>query len=417
MPETIREYAREELQRHGESAALQQRHLHHFLPWVEEACLHLYRAEQLEWMARFDRDADNLRAALEWCVQRGRSGDQRATEQGLRLAGALGWYWFLHSRHTEGLAWLERLLSLPAATARTVGRARALVRAAHLSLTTGWFPRGGPTPAWALGEEALAIGRELGDRESCATACLILGYLLPDRAAQRARREEGLRLYRELDDAWGVSLALWVLGQAQAQRGDLAAAEALCDESLAVGAAVGDRLNSACAQVILAQVAVARADAASARALLEQALRLDRELGDRRNSGITLAHLGDVALSIDDRGAARDCYCEALPIFLESGDSGMSALVLTGLASLALAGGAPAQAVRLAGAAASITRSAPWVAAERWANWQHRLSTLQIREAAGQTLGQQESAQAWAEGQAMTLEQAIAYALEQAGGG
>jgi hypothetical protein len=158
-------------------------------------------------------------------------------------------------------------------------------------------------------------------------------------------------------------------------------------------------------------VAVARDNALTARALLEQALGLNHEIGDRRNSGITLAHLGDVALSLGDRVAARGAYCQVLPIFLDSGDSGMCALVLTGLASLALAAGAPAQAVRLAGAAARITGNAPWVADERWSNWQNRLSPPQIREVAGQMLSQHDSAQAWAEGHAMTPEQAIAEAL------
>jgi tetratricopeptide (TPR) repeat protein len=236
---------------------------------------------------------------------------------------------------------------------------------------------------------------------------MCLGYLLDDPAARLASREEGLRLYQELEDAWGVALALWSLGQLRAQSGDLAAAEALCEQSLVANAAVGDRDNSANARTILAYVAVARGDATTARELLEQALRLHRELGDRRSSGMALARLGDLAYSVDDGAAAKDLYSQALPIFLDSGDSGMCALVLTGLASLALAADAPVQALHLA-SVASNTTSAPWVAGERWADVP---GPLQIREAAARVLSQEAVIRAWAEGQAMTLDEAIAQAL------
>ena len=51
--------------------------------------------------------------------------------------------------------------------------------------------------AWAVLEEALALGRELDDMEVCAWAHRALGFVLPEPAARRASREEALRLCGE----------------------------------------------------------------------------------------------------------------------------------------------------------------------------------------------------------------------------
>jgi tetratricopeptide (TPR) repeat protein len=413
MLETLREFAWEQLQLQGEVDTVQQRHLDYYLPWTVEACRHVHWADQLEWMARLDREEDNLRAGLGWCVQRGQAGDPQATEAGLQLAGALGhWYWAIHSRSAEGLAWLEQLLSLPGAAQRSAGRARALLAAGLLTLWSGWFPRGGTTPTWALYEEARAIGQELDDKSIGAMACMGLGYSLPDRAGQRARREDALGLYREVGDAWGIAFGLWALGEYHAYVGDLATAQTFLDQGIRANTGVGDRSLSANAQQALAHLAMKRGDVARAQALLKQSLQPSRELHDQRSIGLTITRLATVALLAGDRAVAHGYYCQALPIFLDSGDSGASADALMGLASLALQEGAPVRAVRLAGAAHVAAKPGAWHVI---GDWGYLPDALQIREAAARVVSEEDVAQSWAEGQVMTLEQAIAYALAEDG--
>jgi tetratricopeptide (TPR) repeat protein len=360
-------------------------------------------------MARLDREEDNLRAVLGRCVQRGQAGDPRATEAGLQLAGALGhWYWGIHARSAEGVAWLERLLSLPMAATRSAGRARSLLAAGLLTLWSGWFPRGGTTPTWALYEEARAIGQELDDRGIGAMACMGLGFSLPDLAEQHARREDALGLYREVGDTWGSAFGLWALGEYHADRGDLATAQAFLEQSTRANTGVGDRWLSAQVQQALAQVAFKSGDFARAQALLKQPLQPLRDLDDQRFIGLNFTRLATVARVAGERAVARGYYCQALPIFLDSGDSGASADALLGLAALALQEGAAVQAVRLAGAAHVAARPAvPNVIGE----WGHLPDAVQIREAATRVVSEADVAQSWAEGQALTLEQAIAYAL------
>jgi tetratricopeptide (TPR) repeat protein len=262
----------------------------------------------------------------------------------------------------------------------------------------------------ALYEEALVIGNELGDKKVCAMAYLGLAHTVPGAAAFFAHCEEGLRLYRQVDDPWGAAFALWMLGTATLHSGDLIKAEQLLGESLALNTAVGERWNMAGANVGLAELAMVRGDSATAQVLLEQALHLSRELDYHLGIGGQCASLGHLALQAGHRAEARAQYRQALQIYLESGTVD-SANVLTGLASLALDEGAPAEAVRLASAAIHLGGDIPWGFSD--SGHQFGVSAApRILEEASQLLSEQEAAQARAEGQAMTLEQAIAYALE-----
>src|SRR5215471_14292339 len=97
MLETIQEYAQEQLEASGEVAALQERHADYFLRLAEEAYPQMFRPERDVWMERLDREEANLRAALPWSKT-----DKDAVQTGLRLAGALNFYWFLRDEVHEG---------------------------------------------------------------------------------------------------------------------------------------------------------------------------------------------------------------------------------------------------------------------------------------------------------------------------
>jgi len=127
--ETMRQYAGEKLIEAGESENLRERHLEYFLDLAESAAPHLRKPEQLEWLARLEAEHENMRAALEWSL-----GMERP-EYALRLAAALGTFWFMHCYWLEGAKWLESALAKPAQdltlAERTV-RARALYRMQNL---------------------------------------------------------------------------------------------------------------------------------------------------------------------------------------------------------------------------------------------------------------------------------------------
>jgi non-specific serine/threonine protein kinase len=118
--ETIRQYGREKLEASGEAEDVRRRHALFFLRLAEEAEPAMLGPQQDAWMGRLEMEHDNLRAALGWLRQEG------ALERDLRLAGALGRFWWFRGYFTEGRAWLEELLELAEAPGRTVVRAKAL---------------------------------------------------------------------------------------------------------------------------------------------------------------------------------------------------------------------------------------------------------------------------------------------------
>src|SRR5262245_42819181 len=90
--ETVRQYARDRLLEAGESEAAREQHCDWFLALAEEAEPQLWR--EVAWVERLEREHDNLRTALEWCAA-------SSPETGLRLAGALHWFWHIRGHFTE----------------------------------------------------------------------------------------------------------------------------------------------------------------------------------------------------------------------------------------------------------------------------------------------------------------------------
>ncbi|MCX2178936.1 winged helix-turn-helix domain-containing protein [Streptomyces sp. SKN60] len=106
--ETIHEYAAE---RAAETPALraaaEAAHTAHFTAFAETADPLLRSGEQLPWIARIERDLDNLRAALHRTVVT--APDEAAA---VRLVFAIGWFWWLRNYRPEAMSWVERALSL-----------------------------------------------------------------------------------------------------------------------------------------------------------------------------------------------------------------------------------------------------------------------------------------------------------------
>jgi predicted ATPase len=144
MLETIREFAREQLDHGTDADEIRRRHAEHFLAFALEAQPELVRRNQRQWLDRLEADHDNLRAALSWLLQ-------LDPESGLALAHALTLFWYTRGHVREGRDWLvaalERAPSSPSAV-----RAAALDWAGYLSNELG--EDGG-----ASAEQAVACAR------------------------------------------------------------------------------------------------------------------------------------------------------------------------------------------------------------------------------------------------------------------
>jgi predicted ATPase len=287
--ETIREYATEQLVESREEAAVQERHAHYFLKLAEEVEPHLFRPEWDSWLERLEREDANLRAALAWS-----KASQEAVEIGLRLAGALSLYWFLHDGVREGGAWLEEMLARTRSSERSFARGRALLGAGLLAWAEDDFEA-----ACLRAEEALAIVREAQDKRLTAYAEWLLGLVrLSQRntAAARPLFEESRTLFKEQGDVWGEALTLYQLGSTVYRSGEPAAARAYYEESLRLFKEQGDELFAALVLCALQVMALIQDDEAMARFMDQQLQPLMEQARNRGVLGLFLMNIGDLWL-------------------------------------------------------------------------------------------------------------------------
>ena len=353
--ETIRQFAFGRLEETAEATAARDSHVAYFLELAELAEPMMRGPDALEWVDRLDAEHDNLRAALAWSLEQ--DGDAA-----LRLSGALGWFWWSRSNHTEGRRWLARALN--ATAERTLARAKALHGA-------GWLAhhQRDLREARNLFDESLSIAREQGDRWTIAWALHGLGrvaYFENDPVGTRTLARESLLVAEEIGDAWLIAFALHLLGIAAYIEGDYA----------------------------------------TSRQYYERSLAMRREMGYQEGISILLSLLGIVAVREQQFARAYALFSEALSAMRGlMSEWGMSVNVAT-FAGLAGAQGQLIEAVRLAGASAALRES-----------WQTPLIPLietfmnEGLERARQVLDPAMYAAAWAEGQAMSLDKSLAEAL------
>ena len=283
--------------------------------------------------------------------------------------------------------------------------------------------------AQALYRESLELWRELGNRLGAANLLSNLGLVARNHGSYEAARElfdESLIMRRELGDRWGIADSLNCLGDVAKNLGALDRAQALHEESWRLFQEMGDRGRIAGALDDLGVVAYLQGDYEKARAFFEESVTMFRELKEKPDIANSLNNLGLAAAKLGDSVRAAGIFRESLTLCHELGDKLGVAENLAGLAGVAasskdLSGLAkhPAaersgqdltglkQAARLAGAVHALLDhiNAVLGPADR-ADYERLLDDLRAK------LGEEAFKEAWAEGLAMNLEEAIQHALE-----
>jgi len=448
LMETVRVYARDRLLERGESDALRGRHLGFFLRWAEDAERHLLRPEQAGWLQRLEIDHENLRAALEYC-----GGRNAGPEEWLRLAAALSGFWRARGHVSEGRT--HCCAALAGDGAPTTARAKVWLGAGRLALdqddyaeAAGCYQEGlrifqaiedlpgiaaalygAGSAAWYTGDyfaasvcyrQSLAIRREVGDPWSIAYSLYGLGsvaHAQHDYPTAAAYYQESLEIRRQIGDLHGVAYGLNDLGWVARAEGNTAEAAKCYLESLIMFEELGDPRGSAYALNGLGCVAETRGEHAEAASYHEKSLVIFRQIGDRRGIGWSLHGLATVAASQGDHAAAATRCVESLLVFQEIRNAAGMAEVLDGLARLATARVQASDRERWAAAhrSARLSGAAEALRAPHYKR-QPSLRRAENNERAAEAdtaMDEGIFAGPWAEGRAMTMEQAVAYALEE----
>jgi len=415
MLETIREYALERLEESGEAHEIRWQHAEFYLALCEEAGLYLHAPQHLTWLERLEAEHDNIRASLRWLIAQGDAANA------LRLSAAVVTLWFMRGYVSEARTWFEKVLALPGASEPTPARAKALVGAARIA-----WPEGDLEAARVWSEESAAISRKLGDKQGLTSALTQLGvstYLQGNSTAAgpifeeasalsgelgeepyfgllmlsmaqlamaqgdyplaRTRLEKALAEYRTTRSGWDTAQTLNCLGDLARLEGKYEEAEQLYGESLALFRKANAKGDIPASLHNLGHVALRRGDYKRARALFEESLELHRELGN--NLGVAESLAGFAGVEAGESQVAA--------VLIEKGEGEQSRKAL--------------RAARLFGASDVLrgATDAPFWPAER-ADYNRNVAIAhaQVDEAAWEKARQ--------EGRAMSMEQAIEYALE-----
>jgi predicted ATPase/DNA-binding SARP family transcriptional activator len=436
--ETVRQYAQERLTQNEQLVAFRQRHLDYYCVMGKLAEVALVGPKQGVWIKRLEEEIDNIRAALSWALETN-------AESGLQLANDLHRFWELRYP-AEGTTWLAQGLTRTQPIAPEI-KARALLVNGMLGVFT--LP---PGPVYRLAEQSLALYRELGDQKGIASALFLLDQVAAwDKDNDRVRPffQESLNLFRAIEDPLMIAEVLaWLGSWESAANSNYARAMAYLEESELLFREFGHLAGIAAVLLVSAEIALWQGNYTLARPKLEECLQLHAQLGQRGNPGTlvwlgrlhywlgeyaqaqahlenscelsrrmglsaglpwALAFLGFVSLRRNEYFRALDYFKESLHAFGETGINAGPGIIFTleGFASLAAGQGDAERAVRLFA----------WADAERRA-WQNVRPTNEQEEiqrdmvAIREMIDEDVFAAAYAAGQSMTLEEAIAYAVE-----
>jgi predicted ATPase/DNA-binding CsgD family transcriptional regulator len=269
--EMLHEYAREQLEASGEAETLHRRHAEYFVALAERAEPELRLSRYGYWCQRFDLELANIRAVLEWSLG---AGD---VSLGVRLAGALGLYWYGKGYHVEGIRWTQRLLERLDETSTTY-HPRFLMSAGRMA----WMVN--LDTAERLFVRALEVSRELGDRLQAAWALAFQGYTMQQNlGAAMPIAEASLALFREMNHLPGIAQVLNIIGELARISGDDERAKRSYEECLAVCRQTGETLRTCYNLVNLAYIAQHEGDHTHALSLIRQALQISLETSDSRD--------------------------------------------------------------------------------------------------------------------------------------
>jgi predicted ATPase/DNA-binding SARP family transcriptional activator len=360
--ETIRQYGFEKLAEIGEVHEIRNRHLEYYINLAEQAEPEILGPRTAVWFNRLDKELDNIRAAMEWATDSGKA------VAALRIAGPLVYFWFAHSLVAQ--EWNDRVqqaLTRPEGMEPTLARAKAL---------NG------------------------------------IGFIYWANVAPMNRRpqfEEALKIARDLGDQANIAMALRNLGLLENIQGNYSKARSFLEQSQLVSREMGveGRNNLAWTLLFLGELALNQDQMKQARQHFEESAAILRELENVNYLAYAVRRLAHLSWLEDDKEKAIRFCRESLTLNHEVGDPRGVIACLAGFVAIALLDGNLEKAAILkATIDAQMSSSGIQLLYIDAKEYQRNIALL------GKQLSERQMNKFRAKGQAMTIEEAISFALE-----
>jgi predicted ATPase/DNA-binding XRE family transcriptional regulator len=433
--EMLRQYAYEKLVESGEEETVRMRHLKYFLGLSEEIEPGLHGFQQEEWFTRARDERDNLHAALEQAAKTN-------IEAGLYISARLEAVWEEYDMR-DGAFWLGEFLQNPGSKQVPLARARALCAQGLLIVWLEKFPQ-----ARGAAEESLALFRACNDQPGEIDALILMGvtcYFYGDSAEAIKFYQQALTLSQSLGDIWRQAKANYELGwdhsdyqrgfaywekalalfsEAGDQRsqvnllcliavyrvlnGDIELAQKYLDEAtmlFSVDTQIEGRGNF---QVAKSIIALEHGDYEQAHTLMQEVLVHLEKSGNRIDILWTKARSGHLALREGNIREAREVFAETVQEFQKNKQKIGVVFTLEEMAGIFAATGNPKNAARWIGWADAtrkeINDARPLL---------EQRDVDKVITACISKMGEVAFADAYDEGQGLTLDEAVALALNE----
>ncbi|HKY54613.1 MAG TPA: AAA family ATPase, partial [Anaerolineales bacterium] len=408
MLETIRQYAREKLFESKQATVARDRHFFYFNQ-LSEHLWETYRSpDAMPVLNRVEDEVENIRAALEW-------GLENHVEENLHLAANFCATSTTLSVPAEGVriaaAALERVRALPPVEGEAnLYRQKLIARALFVEGMVGLGVGNMPFVIHTL-KEAIAISRAIGDKQ-------VLGYSLgmyytastfinaPD--GEQAAQEAFQIFSQEVNDSFGLGIAYMNMARVASKKGDENERDRYIGKLKEMARKMPKSFQSSMFILAMGMDERMRGNYETARKIFEEGLELFRRLRSKNFVLVMKSELGHVERQTGNLTQARAIYRDTIKGWQDLGNRSAVAHELECFGFLAIKEEEPQHAVKLFSAAEALREriQAPMTDYERV---EYEQAVTRLRS----MLTEAEFDALWAEGQSMTMEQAIELALSQ----
>jgi predicted ATPase/DNA-binding CsgD family transcriptional regulator len=362
MLHTVREFALERLAERDENDEIHRRHAQTVSRLVTDRSERIWIGEATEILGRFDRELGNIRSALRWAATAGE------IEIEIELAGGMVNYWVVRGHLREGFDVLTSI--------RERGGKLDIATLARISSGIGWIAclKGEFSLAYDMGIESRAIARQHGHQLFEAQALQLLTLVTIETGENTAAfswAEQALTLFRHIEDQ----------------------------------ITAGSQYVSAVLSM-MGQIALAQGNLSQASMYLEDEFLRQRGWGLTWRVGETLRQLGDIAAARGDADGALQRYRDSIALSRDHGDRFLLAGALVAMAILEAGRGNAIRAVRLLGAAETLTEQIG-SSVDRWEGPRYDTVIEQLRT----ELGADAFAEAWEAGAALSFDELLSETL------
>jgi predicted ATPase/class 3 adenylate cyclase len=405
--ETIRQYGRDKLLDAGESSEARTIHARYFLQMAETAEPQLVKAASGKWISLLENERDNFRVALEWTIE-------KDIESALRIVYALQFFWVRNGYQEQGRilaeAVIDRAETLPPLEGETAFQRKVLIARALSTLTAVAMSQGDNQSASEVSAKCTFYARAVSNPGLMARALIYVcaGRLSDgDIEGVEAWSQEALQYARESEDAFALGFSLGIRSEYLMITGkDIEMAREYASQGTQILKDHGNLWGYSLILLGIGLVAKYKGDFKFARENFGIILPIFQEMGDIQRVAMIQSEFGHMERYEGNLDQAEQAYLKTIRVWQKIGHPSAVANQLECLAFIAIAHGQVERAAKLGGAAEALREKVniPMSPFER-IEYDRQISELRA------VTDEKAFSNLWLEGRALTMEQAVQFAL------